>query len=168
MFKDFTKYEVFDDGRIWSYSHKKFLKPFTNKGGYQLVNLTDNYGKIKWYLVHKVVYESVTGEPIPEGMQVNHINEDKMDNRFENLNLKTPKENSNWGTRNSRVSKANTNGKRSKKVGAFKDGELVMTFPSVNEAGRQGFNQGHISYCCRNCYLREGNNVYRGYEWRYI
>ena len=43
-----------------------------------------------------------------------------------------------------------------------------MVFPSIAEAHRQGFNQGHVASCCRNCYLREGNNVYKGYEWRYL
>lgn len=107
MFRDFTKYEVYDDGRVWSYSHKKFLKPQLDKDGYQQVALTDNEGKQKSYLVHRVVYESVTGKPIPKGMQINHINEVKTDNRFfENLELVTPKQNSNYGTRNARIGKA--------------------------------------------------------------
>ena len=164
MFKDYTKYEIYEDGRIWSYSHKKWLKPQLDKDGYQRVLLSDNDGKRKKYGVHRIVYEAVTGEPIPEGMQCNHINEDKTDNRFCNINLLTPKENTNWGTRTERASKAKTNNpKRSKQVGAFKDGELVMTFPSAREAGRQGFYQGNVSACCRG-----ELKTYKGYEWRYI
>ena len=172
MYKDFTKYEVYEDGKIWSYKTNRFLKPVTNHNGYQQVGLVDNEGKRKTYFVHKVVYEAVTSEPIPEGMQCNHINEDKTDNRFCNLNLLTPKQNVNWGTcierRAKTHSKANKNGKLSKQVGAFKDGELVLVFPSTREAQRQGFNQGAVAACCRNCYMREGNNIYKGYEWRYI
>ena len=173
-FRDFSNYEIYADGRIWSYKKKRFLKPYTNKNGYQSVLLSDNEGKIKRYYVHRIVWESVTGEPIPEGMQINHRNEIKTDNRFfENLELVTPKQNLNYGTRNNRagktISKALTNNpKRSKSVGAFKDGKLVMTFPSANEAGRQGFNQGNVSACCRNCFNREGNNVYKCYTWRYL
>lgn len=163
MYKDFTKYEVYEDGRIWSYSHKKFLKPVTNHNGYQRVSLSDNEGKQKSYFVHKVVYEAVTGEPIPEGMQCNHISEDKTDNRFANLNLLTPKQNINYGTGIARRAKT-----QSKQVGAFKNGELVMAFQSTQEAERIGFNHSVVSRCCRNCYLREGNNVYKGFEWRYI
>lgn len=163
MFKNYQNYEVYEDGHIWSYKTKKFLKP-TTKNGYQRVSLVDNEGKRKWYQLHRVVYESVTGEPIPEGMQVNHLNEDKTDNRFfENLNLMTPKQNCNFGTRNYRIAKA-----RSKQVGAFKNDELVMVFQSTREAERQGFNSSNVSACCRNCYLREGNNVYKGYEWKYL
>ena len=58
MFKNFTKYEVYEDGRIWSHKSNKFLKPITRKDGYQQVKLSDNEGKIKMYLVHRVVYEA--------------------------------------------------------------------------------------------------------------
>lgn len=163
MFRNYSKYEVYPDGKIWSYSHKKWLKPKINKNGYKEVVLSDNDGKMKTHYVHRIVYESVTGEPIPEGLQVNHINECKTDNRFENLNLMTPKENLNWGSARERSIKA-----QSKQVGAFKDGKLIMTFSSTNEAGRNGFDQSAVAKCCKNCYLREGNNVYKGFEWRYI
>ena len=168
-FRNFEKYEVYDDGRIWSYSRKKFLKPYTNKKGYQQVVLTDNEGKKKMYKLHRVIYEAVTGSPIPEGMQINHRSEVKTENMITNLEIVSPKENSNYGTRNERVSKSNTNNtKLSKSVGAFKNGELVLTFPSTNEASRNGFKQSAVSMCCRNCYSREGNNKYKGFTWRYI
>ena len=162
-FRDYDKYEVYEDGRIWSYKTKRFLKPATMKNGYQRVALSDNEGKKKSYLLHRVVYEAVTGEPIPNNLQCNHISEDKMDNRFCNINLLTPKENINYGTRNKRVAKANTNGKCSKAVGAFNDGELVITFQSTAEAGRNGFNQGNVSMCCNGKLPH-----YKGYEWRYL
>lgn len=162
-FRNFEKYEVYEDGRIFSYSRNKFLKHQTDKDGYQIVCLVNNEGKKKTYFVHRVIFEAVTGSPIPEGMQVNHINEIKTDNRFENLNLMTPKENINWGNGIKRSAKARINGKRSKSVGAFKNSELVFTFPSTMEAGRQGFNQGHVYDCCN------GNrNTHKGYEWRYL
>ena len=168
-FRDYDNYEVYADGRIWSYYRKKFLKAKTDKGGYQIVGLTDNKGKQKFYLLHRVVWEAVTGSPIPKGYEINHISEDKTSNMISNLELISHKDNLNFGSRNSRASKSLTNNtKLSKAVGAFKNGELVLTFPSTNEARRQGFNQGNVSRCCRNCYLREGNNVYKGFEWRYI
>lgn len=162
-FRDYEKYEIFDDGRIWSYSQKKFLKPSTRKDGYQVVCLYDNEGNVKQYLLHRVVYESVTGKPIPKCMQVNHIDENKENNARSNLNLMSPKQNTNWGTGIERSHKT-----QSKQVGAFKDGNLVMIFASTNDAGRQGFNQGAVAACCRNCFNREGNNMYRGFEWKFI
>ena len=167
-FRDYDKYEVYDDGRIWSYSHKKFLKPSTNNKGYQLVSLSDNEGKLKKYLLHRVVYETFSGEPIPNNLQCNHINEIKTDNRFCNINLMTCKENLNFGSRNARagksLTKANTNNpKLSKEVGAYKNGELIMTFESTQEAKRQGFCSSAIVRCCNG-----KRKTHKGFEWRYI
>ena len=158
MFKNFTKYEVFDDGRIWSYKTKRFLKPQTEKNGYQQVILYDNEGNGKWYMVHRVVWEAVTSSPIPDGYEINHISEAKDENFFENLQLISHKDNCNFGTRNKRIAK-----KRSKQVGAFKDGELIMTFASTNEAERNGFNHSAVSRCCNGKLPH-----YKGYEWHYL
>ena len=163
QFRDYTKYEVYEDGRIFSYWTNKFLKPRTNNKGYQQIRLYDNEGKQKTYLLHRVVFEAVSGEPIPECYEINHIDEMKDNNARSNLELVSHKENCNFGSRNTRRAKT-----QSKQVGAFKDGKLVMTFSSTNEAGRNGFDQGNVAKCCRNCYLREGNNVFKGFEWRYI
>ena len=168
-FRNFEKYEVYPDGRIYSYKSKKFLKPYTNQYGYQQIQLSDNVGKIKTYSVHRVVWESVTGEPIPEGYEINHRNEIKTDNRFfENLELVSHKENCNYGTRNERIgntkSKVLTNNPNiSKQVGAFKDGKLILTFQSTQEAGRQGFNHSAVAACCRG-----ELKTHKGYTWRYI
>lgn len=162
-FRDYTKYDVFEDGRIWSYSRNKFLKPHTLPNGYQQVYLTDNEGNSKMYYIHRVVWESVNGAPIPDGYEINHIDEIKYNNMISNLELVTPKENCNWGTRNERRAKS-----QSKQVGAFQNGKLVLSFTSTQEAQRQGFNQCAVSMCCRNCYIREGNNFYKGYIWKYI
>ena len=164
MFRDYTKYEIYEDGRIWSYKTNRFLKPETDKVGYKLVVLSDNEGKIKTYKLHRVVYEAVSGEPIPKGFEVNHIDEDKSNNRFSNLNLMTHKENCNWGTGIERQAKSMTNNpKISKAVGAFKNCELVMTFQSMSEAERQGFSQGNIWFCCNGKI-----KTHKGFEWRYI
>ena len=163
MFRNYSKYEVYPDGKIWSYKTKKFLKPQTVKGGYQQVKLYDNEGKMKRYYIHRVVWESVNGSQIPEGYEINHISEAKDENSITNLELVSHKENINFGTRNDRIAKANTNGKCSKQVGAYKDGELVMAFQSAREAGRQGFCQARISDCCNG-----KRKTHKGFEWRYI
>ena len=160
MFKDYTKYEVYPDGKIWSYTQKKWLKLATMKNGYQKVCLVDNEGNKKSYLLHRVVWEAVTGSPIPKGYEINHISEVKTENFFENLQLMSHKENLNYGTRNLRASKT-----KSKQVGAFKNGELIFTFPSVMEAGRQGFNIGAVAACCRGV---KNYKTHKGFEWRYI
>ena len=153
-FRDYNKYDVYEDGRIYSYKSKKFLKPGTSTSGYQIVSLSNNEGEIKKYQLHRVVYETFSGEPIPEGLQVNHIDECKTNNHINNLNLMTCKENINWGSANER---------RSKKVGAFKYGNLVFTFQSTQDAGRQGFTQSSVAACCRG-----ERKKHKGFEWRYL
>lgn len=157
-FRDYSKYEVYEDGRIWSYRKKKFLKPATLPNGYQKVTLTDNEGKQKNYYLHRVVWESVTGSPIPNNLQINHRSEVKTENMITNLELMSPKQNSNYGTRNSRIAES-----KSKQVGAFKNGNLVTTFQSIKEAGIQGFDQGHISECCNG-----KRKTHKGFEWKYL
>ena len=164
MFRNYSNYEVFSDGRIYSYKTKKFLKPQTQKNGYQQIQLSDNDGNKKRYYLHRVVYESVTGSPIPENLECNHIDENKENNNISNLNLMTPKQNMNWGTRNDRASKAMINGKLSKQVGAFnKNGELVMAFKSIQDCGRNGFDPGAVCACCNG-----KRKNHKGYSWRYI
>ena len=157
-FRNYEKYEVFDDGRIYSYWTNKFLKPVTQKNGYQVVWLVDNEGKKKKYLLHRIVYETFSGEPIPPNMQCNHISEDKTDCSFANINLLTPKENINYGTGISRRAK-----KISKQVGAFKDSNLVMVFSSTMDAGRNGFEHSHIVDCCNG-----KRKTHKGYTWKYL
>lgn len=134
----------------------RILKPCVHSCGY--LYLTFSIEKKRKYLfIHRLVYEAFNG-PIPEGMQVNHINENKTDNRLENLNLMTPKENINWGTHNKRVSE-----KHLKPVLQFTlDGELVREWDSMEEAHKNGFEKANICNCCRGK-LKQ----YKGFIWRY-
>ena len=140
----------------------KVLKGVMDKDGYLLVHLSKE-GKKKMFKVHRLVYSAFNGE-IPSRMQVNHIDEDKMNNKLENLNLMTCKENINFGTRTERAAKTNTNNPlRSKPVIALNaDSKIVFEFPSTKEAGRQGFDQSHLSKCCRG-----EQKTHRGYRWKY-
>lgn len=82
---------------------ERILKIYITNRGYYRVRLYSNF-KGKFFSIHRIVFEAFVGE-IPEGMQINHINEDKSDNRLINLNLMTAKENTNWGTRTERARK---------------------------------------------------------------
>ena len=171
MYKNFSNYEVFENGQIWSKVRKKWLKPQKNTHGYLQVNLYDNEGKMHTINLHKVVYFAVNGLwEYPEGMQLNHKNESKTSNEISNLELVSAKDNANYGTRTERQAKSMTNHpKMSKRVGAFNEaGELVLEFPSTREAGRNGYCQVAVAACCRNCYMSEGNNKYKGFNWRYL
>lgn len=131
-------------------------------------------GVRKYPTTARLVYETFIGE-IPDGMQVNHIDEDPSNNNIENLNIMTPKENSNWGTRNQRLSETfKKNGKRSKSVLQYKDDVLIAEYPSAREASRQlNVYQINISRCCNGGYFDKArkkwiniNQAY-GFIWKY-
>ena len=155
-------YQVSNLGRVKSLKRpyglkEKILKPLINSIGYYQVGLYKN-SKVRFCLVHRFVWEACNGQ-IPEGYEVNHINEIKSDNRLSNLNLMTHKENTNWGTRNERMTK-----KLSKVVLQFTlDNILVKEYPSANQVERElGFAQPNISACCNGKY----KTAY-GYIWKY-
>lgn len=60
--------------------------------GYWGVTLTNYEGVHKHYLAHRLLWAAFKG-PIPNGMQINHKNGIKTDNRLSNLELCTPSEN---------------------------------------------------------------------------
>lgn len=159
---NFSNYEIYPkEGKIWSIQRNKYIGSHKNNGYWDCTLYSDN--GVKWNSgIHRIIYTACYGE-IPEGMEVNHIDENANNNSIFNLNLLNRKDNCNWGTRNERSAKS-----KSKPVGAFINGLLLLKFQSVREAGRNGFSQGNVCACCNNNYKRKGNNIYKGYEWRYI
>ena len=158
-------YKVSNLGRILSlnYNHTGkpgLRKPSEDKDGYSVVGLSKN-GETKTCKVHRLVAETFI--PNPENLpEVNHKDENKknnfvflnedgsVDKEKSNLEWKTPKENSNHGTRNERISKALTNGKKSKRVLQLSlSGDFIREWPSTHECGRNGFDQSTVAACCR-------------------
>lgn len=102
---DFDKYVIFENGKIFSKHWNRFIDGTVNKDGYLRVCLKCKDNNYRGFLVHRLVYFYFNGE-IPEDMRVNHIDENKMNNTKENVNLLSHKDNCNWGTRNERISKS--------------------------------------------------------------
>lgn len=89
-----SKYKITNDGRVYSEYLNDYLKTFFSKGGYVRVKL--NYGdRSKKVMVHRLVALAFVNNPDPEHKtQVDHINRNRADNRAENLQWVTAKENS--------------------------------------------------------------------------
>ena len=181
----YENYKVSNLGKILSLNYgrtgKEKLKRLNKtKTGYLQVKLSKN-GKKDTFYVHRIVAETFL--PNPENKpEINHkiegkkgkkiniviFNEDGTINKEKTtIEWVTRKENNNYATRNERagkaISKANTNGKLSKKVLQYTlDDEFVREWPSAAECGRNGFCQGHVSRCCQG-----KRKSHKGFKWCY-
>lgn len=149
-------YAVSNYGRCYSYKRKStkggYLKPKKDAKGYYHYDLSIN-GKITQKRVNILIYETFIGK-VPKGMHINHKDENKANNAIWNLNMLTPKENDEWGTRLERIVETRTkncrsNGRKSVLQYTLK-GEFVAEYESINDASIQtGINKTCICDCCK-------------------
>lgn len=139
----------------------KMLKPCATANGYMVVNL----GR-KTYYVHRLVCEAFVGN-IPSGMNVNHKDGNKQNNRIDNLEIVTSSQNHLHAFEvlhriPSCLGKLNSNA--SKPVAQCTlSGEFIEQYPSAREAARQtGISHKHISSCCNGKRQTTG-----GYRWKF-
>lgn len=163
----YENYEVSNMGNVRSLNYKghgkvQVLKPFV-ASGYLQVCLCKNRKK-KTCSVHRLVaFAFIENDNPTEKTEVNHIDEIKTDNRADNLEWVTPKQNSNHGTRTERVAKAQRGrkSKRSKKVICVETG---IVYESAYEVERKtDLDQSHICKCCNGKQKTVG-----GYHWEYV
>lgn len=161
VWKPIKRYEdlylVSNYGMVKNRITSNLLKIRYTKGGYARVNLS-RCQNLETFLVHRLVAEHFLPNPnnLPE---VNHINEDKTDNRVDNLEWCDRSYNVNFGTRVQRQRE-----KVSKPVTQYSmNGEPIGYFDSTVQAGKQtGVNNHRIADCCRGTRKSAG-----GFKWSY-
>lgn len=87
-----AKYTLFEDGKVWSRKHNKFLSSYKTPQGYLLLDLYNEEGKRTRQSVHRLVAKWFLNKPVGT-TQVNHINGNKEDNRKQNLEWVTSSQN---------------------------------------------------------------------------
>lgn len=133
------------------YSNWKILKPQMDPDCYLTVNLTKD-GESKRYKINRLVLLTFCPIANAEEMTSSHLNEIRWDNRLENLEWATFKDNQNYGERNARIGKSVY---------------CVTTnnwYPSSSEAARKtGLNNSSIGQVCKGQLNTTGGTV-----WKYM
>jgi hypothetical protein len=150
-------YEVSSFGRIRSVVNGLLLTPDEARG-YLRVTLFRN-GVRNRQPIHRLVAQAFI--PNPRGKPaINHKDEDKSNNRVDNLEWCTRSYNVNYGTRIARqrvkVSKA--------VVQYDMNGQAIAVYDSITLASQAvGISVQHIVACCKRKYPYAG-----GFVWRYL
>ena len=152
----FENYEVSNLGKVRNIKSGRILKPFPNRDGYLGHSLCEN-NKRKHLYLHRIIATAFIDNP-GKKPQVNHIDENKLNNDLSNLEWCTERENVIHGTRTKRAAE-----KLSRKVIQLDLNDNVLNeFESMRQAEREtGVLVGNISSCCNGKTKSAG-----GYKWR--
>ena len=132
--KEFPDYAVSNYGRIKRITDGKntyigrILKLSANMRGYPIITFRQQNGKHKTVTVHKLVTEVFLG-PCPKGYERNHIDGNKKNNYYKNLEYVTSSENNKYAFRLGLMNQKGENHARSKlnKKDVLKIRELYAT-----------------------------------------
>ena len=149
-------YQVSNLGRVKSLNYnrtrkEKILKPAKNKVGYLQVVLYKNKND-KHYTIHQLVAKTFLENPY-NFKEINHKDENPLNNESSNLEWCDRKYNINYGNRTI---------KASKKINQYDlEGNFIKQWNSIKEATKT-LNINNLSACCSGNRKTAG-----GYVWKY-
>lgn len=166
MWKDIEfnpNYEVSDSGIVRRKSNKNVLKGCITSG-YRSVKLTFENSKQQRFYVHRLVALYFIPNEDKRKTFVNHKNGDKMDNRVENLEWVTPRENNlHYYQKIKQDKKERKNGGKAIPVIQYdlNKNELAI-YPSMKKASEAtGISVVQIARCVHQEIERVGNYIFK-------
>lgn len=148
-------YQISNKGRVKSlkWGKERILRPGIDTSGYYFIILY-NDSVSKPFKLHRLVAQGFIPN-LYNKPQVNHLDENKLNNCVENLEWATSKENTNYGTRNERLSR--------KILQYSRTGEFIREWQGAREVERVlGISHQNIAKCCKG----KCKSAY-GFVWRY-
>lgn len=159
---DFENYEVSNLGNVRNAKTGRIMKPHKNTVGYWQTAIHKD-GKQHFKCTHKLVAEAFVDNP-RHCTEVNHLDEDKNNNRADNLAWCTHKENINHGTCIKRGIEKRKERYPAKKVIAIFPNGATHCYKSASDASKQlGLNEGSIR-----CVLGGSKRTLNGIRWIYL
>lgn len=168
-FGEFPDYRIDKTGVVWSCKYGK-LRPLSKNSyhtdGYPQVYLIDRYGRRHTIKTHTIVADTFILNP--KGYtEINHIDEDKTNNRVENLEWCSKLYNNVYKNKAIKIGIKNRDSNPNKiKVARYTiNGKCVGIYKSIREAARSIGNEN------RDSNIRSGiktKQVRYGFYWRFI
>lgn len=135
------------------------LHPGALYNGYYRVTLSNGENTKREY-VHRLVAKAFIDNP-NNYPQINHKDENRLNNNVDNLEWCTDKYNANYGNHNKHISESLLKGS-SKIVQTDLLNNFVKTWDNLASIQNSGFDHSHVANCCKHV-----ANSSKGYHWFY-